>query len=91
MVVDPEKPQVQSVESQQFPHLLVPEQYIQCNNIEESIEICEQHFSYTLTEISLAQISMDDDLKLLINGQRSHMSRKRDRFAGQCTPMVSGM
>ena len=47
MVVHPEKPKLEFVPSQQFPHLLVPEQYIQCNNIEESIEICKRHFSYT--------------------------------------------
>ena len=70
MVVHPKKPKLEFVPSQQFPHLLVPEQYIQSNNIEESIEICEKHFSYTRTEISLAEISMDDDLSLLIAGQR---------------------
>ena len=59
MVVHPQMPELKLVPSQQFPHLLVPEQSIQCKDIEESIEICKQHFSYTRTEISLAQISMD--------------------------------
>ena len=45
MVVHPQMPELKFVPSQQFPHLLVPEQYTQCNNIEESIEICKQHFS----------------------------------------------
>ena len=76
MVVHPQMPKLEFVPSQQFPHLLVPEQYIQCNNIEESIEICKQHFSYTSTEISLAQISMDDDLSLFIDGQRYYVTEK---------------
>src|SRR3712207_1786803 len=76
MVVHPQMSKLKLVPSQQFPHLLVPEQYIQCNNIEESIEICKQHFAYTSIEISLAQLSMDDDLKLLIDGQRYHVTEK---------------
>jgi hypothetical protein len=76
MVERPEKPKVESVPSQQFPHLFAHEQYTQRNNIEESIEICKQYFSYTHTEISISQISMDDDLSLLFAGQRYYVTEK---------------
>jgi hypothetical protein len=76
MVVDPEKPQMKTVESQQFPHHFAPEKFFQCIDIEESTQICEQDFSYTRAETFISQISMDEDLSLLIDGQRYRPTEK---------------
>jgi hypothetical protein len=67
-VVEP-SPQVDHLESREFPDFFAPEQCFKSMDMEESIHICEKHFEYEQREIAIAQISMDDRFVLVVNGQ----------------------
>jgi hypothetical protein len=75
-VVHPEQPRLRFVASQQFPDFFAPEQFFQSHDIEESLHFCAEHFAYTQSEISVAQISMDEALVLSIDGQHYHLTEK---------------
>jgi hypothetical protein len=75
-IVHPEQPRVRSVWSQQFPDFFAPELFCQSHDIAESKNICEAHFNYSHREISVAQISMDKQFVLSVDGQQYHMTEK---------------
>src|SRR5258708_22757572 len=75
-VVHPEQPRVRLVPSQQLPDLFAQEQFFQSDDLEESIHFCAEHFTYTHSEISVAQISMDEEFVLSVNEQQYHMTEK---------------
>jgi len=74
-----EQPRVCFVPSQQLPDFFAPEQFLQSNNIGESIDFGAEHFPYTRHEISVAQLSVDQELMLSINGQRYRMTEPAHR------------
>jgi hypothetical protein len=75
-VVQPAKPQVQNVASQQFPYFFAPERFITTHSLQESLHFCAKYFAYTQREVAIAQISMDDAFVLAIDGQRFSLTEK---------------
>jgi hypothetical protein len=75
-VVAPEQHQVQLVPPTQLSDFFAPEQFFQCDDLEASRHFCAENFGYEQRKISVAQISLDDDLSLAVDNHRYHLTEK---------------
>src|SRR5262245_40599833 len=75
-MVRPERPRVRLVAPLQLPDMFAPEQFFQSDDLDESTHFCAEHFAYSQSETSIAQISVDEELLLSVDGQHYHITEK---------------
>lgn len=59
-----------------LPDLLAPERSLQTASFDEAFAACATSFQYERAEITLAQVSLDDDLTVRCNGRRYQPTEK---------------